>query len=65
MDIVDFSLAKSILDSWVVVGFQCHSIVPMMLIGTLWFLAAAARRREIRAVVKRKQNGTQTKDLGT
>ncbi|KAI8100555.1 hypothetical protein M9434_004947 [Picochlorum sp. BPE23] len=58
MNNVDLSLAKSVLDSWVVLILQCHSIVPMILIGTLWYLAAAARRREIRALTtKARRNG--------
>lgn len=36
----------TMLDSWPILILQIHSIVPMMLIGTLWYLASVARKSE-------------------
>lgn len=33
--------------SWIALVLQTHGIVPAILIGTFWYLAASARRREI------------------
>lgn len=40
------SALAMLLDSWPIVALQIHSIVPMMLIGTLWYLASQVRRSE-------------------
>lgn len=40
------SALATLLDSWPIVALQIHSIVPMMLIGTLWYLASQVRRSE-------------------
>lgn len=38
--------------SWNALVLQTHGIVPALLIGTFWYLAASARRREISRLQK-------------
>jgi hypothetical protein len=45
MPCIATSLA-TLLDSWPILLLQIHSIIPMMLIGTLWFLASGVRKSE-------------------
>lgn len=48
------SLGIAWLDSWPILALQLHSLIPMGLIGTLWFMASYSRRKEFEESLERK-----------
>ena len=48
------SLGIAWLDSWPILALQLHSVIPMGLIGTLWFMASYSRRKELEESLVRK-----------
>ena len=55
---------ESWLQSWSILLFQLHGIIPALLIGTLWYIGGGAREKEIeRQLAKLKKGSSHVEEV--